>query len=110
MLKKLGKKLPKVLCINVKPVAFSFPAPQSLLLFLPEACKHRAATLLAMKVEGGIQSKLVETFVKANKDKAWQGSGHRALFFFFYSVKLGLSLVLFNWAAQARTLFLFLLL
>lgn len=52
-----------------------------------------------MKVEGGIQSKLVETFVKANKDNAWQESGHRAFFFFlFFSFLSFFFFTVWDWA------------
>lgn len=34
------------------------------------------------KCRGGVQCKLMETFMKANKDKAWQENGCRALFYF----------------------------
>lgn len=36
------------------------------------------------KCRGGVQCKLMETFMKANKDKAWQENGCRAFFLFFY--------------------------
>lgn len=34
------------------------------------------------KCRGGVQCKLMETFMKANKDKAWQGTGCTAFFNF----------------------------
>lgn len=60
------------------------------------------------KRRGGVQCKLMETFVKAHKDKAWQWNSHRGPPPLFYGVKFCLSVVLFNWAGGATTLFLFL--
>lgn len=54
------------------------------------------------KCRGGVQCKLMETFMKANKDKAWQENGCRAFFIIFYSVKPGLSLILWAWFCFCR--------